>query len=302
MTFTSSVPDPAAFIANYQSLLGNDEITRFARRVVTRAAPRSAARAKAFLFCAMKLGSFGTSVGLDLVPEVLLHPAVIERCVATQASSVTPSTRRTLRTNLRALARDVLTPSTPLPAALPRARAKAPYSPEQLAAYFSWAKHQPTEARRARAEGLLALGAGAGLTGSDLRLVRGSDVVKRSGGLVVEVKGARPRVVPVLARYHGVLSASARIAGTNFVVGGRDPYRQNVTGPLLSRLSGGGDLARLETSRLRASWLVACAQLIGLKALMDAAGVAHSQQLEDLVTDITPVDEEESVRLLGGVC
>ena len=54
-----------------------------------------------------------------------------------------------------------------------------------------------------RAAGLVCLGAGAGLIRGDLRDVRGSDVACRSGGVVVTVRGARPRTVPVLARYHG---------------------------------------------------------------------------------------------------
>ncbi len=284
-------------IANYRHAT-SDEVTHFVRDVVTRAAPSSATRTKAFLFCAMRLGTFGASVGLELTPEVLLHPSVIERCVL-QPSTLTSATQRTLRTNLRALARSVLTPG-PCPAALSRERAKPPYSPVQLTAYFSLAHHQPTEARRAHAEGLLVLGAGAGLMGADLRLVRGTDVHLRSGGLVVEVKGARPRIVPVLARYHDVLRSSARFAGSGFVVGGRDPQRLNVTAPLGLLLAGGTDLPRLETSRLRSTWLVECAQMIGLKSFMDAAGVICSQRLGDLVAEMSAADEVETVRLLTG--
>jgi integrase len=289
----------AATVANYRH--ADDEVTYFVRGVVARAAPANPTRAKAFLFGAMRLASFGASVGLDLVPEVLLCPSVIERCVLSCAA-LSPATRRTLRTNLRALARAVLTPgpAPTAPAALSRERAKPPYSAQQLAAYFALARHQPTPARRAHAEGLVALGAGAGLMGADLRYVRGSDVQKRSGGLVVEVRGARPRIVPVLARYHEVLSASARFAGSNFVVGGRDLTRLNVTAPLVLRLSGGTDLPRLETSRLRSTWLAECAQMIGLKSFMDAAGVNYSQRLGDLVATMSAVEEVETVRLLTG--
>ena len=64
-----------------------------------------------------------------------------------------------------------------------------------------------------RAAGLVCLGAGAGLIRGDLRDVRGTDVACRSGGVVVTVRGARPRTVPVLARYHARLLAAARFAG-----------------------------------------------------------------------------------------
>ena len=62
-----------------------------------------------------------------------------------------------------------------------------------------------------RAAGLVCLGAGAGLIRGDLREVRGSDVACRSGGVSWSVRGARPRTVPVLARYHARLLAAAPV-------------------------------------------------------------------------------------------
>jgi integrase len=85
---------------------------------------------------------------------------------------------------------------------LPRERAKVPYTQGEIDAYLALAAAQPTASRRMRASGLLALGAGAGLVGADLRAVRGTDVTARSGRLVVVVGGKKPRVVPVVARYH----------------------------------------------------------------------------------------------------
>ena len=106
-----------------------------------------------------------------------------------------------------------------------------------------------------RAAGLVCLGAGAGLIRGDLREVHGTDVTRRSGGVVVTVRGARPRTVPVLARYHARLLAAARFAGTALVCGGADPGRRNLTNPLIRALDGGTGLPRLDTSRLRATWL-----------------------------------------------
>ena len=44
---------------------------------------------------------------------------------------------------------------------------------------------------------------------------------------MVTVRGARPRTVPVLARYHGRLLAAARFAGDGLVLAG--PIRAAVT-------------------------------------------------------------------------
>ena len=106
-----------------------------------------------------------------------------------------------------------------------------------------------------RGTGLVCLGAGAGLIRGDLRAVRGTDITARSGGVIVAVHGNRPRAVPVLARYHQLLLASAAFAGTGLVTGGHDPARRNLTTPLARALDGGTGLPRLDTSGLRATWL-----------------------------------------------
>ena len=234
----------------------------FARAVVTAAAPGGQQRAKNLLWAAGRLADWGTGLGLDPVPGVLLHPSVTGRFTA-HAPGLTGVTRRTLRANLRFLARRVVPQFAPADRPLPRERAKAPYAPAQIDGYLALADAQPTAARRMRATGLVCLGAGAGLIRGDLRAVRGTDICCRSGGVIVAVNGNRPRAVPVLARYHQPLLASAAFAGTGLVTGGRDPGRRNVTTPLTRALAGGTGLPRLDTSRLRATWLADCAAQIG---------------------------------------
>ena len=141
------------------------EVADFAQRAVTRAEPSSPARAKALLFAAAKLGTFATSVGLELVPETVLSPSLIERFIVTSAAALGPATRRTLRSNLRFLSAACITNAPPAPVPLSRERAKTPYSPAQIEAYLALADAQPTPARRQRLSGLVALGAGAGLHG-----------------------------------------------------------------------------------------------------------------------------------------
>jgi len=150
-----------------------------------------------------------------------------------------------------------------------------------------------------RAAGLVCLGAGAGLIRADLRDVRGTDVARRAGGVIVQVRGQRARVVPVLARYHRPLLAAARFAGSALICGGSDPGRRNLTNPLISALDGGTGLPRLDTSRLRATWLADCAELLGLATFMHAAGISCSQRLGDLAAGLEPAGEAEAVRLLG---
>ncbi|HEX9354802.1 MAG TPA: hypothetical protein VF933_13430 [Streptosporangiaceae bacterium] len=291
--------DVAGYVACWQPVSVPPQAARFARSVVELAEPPTRARANALLWAASRLAAYAVPLGLDPVPEVLLHPSVIER-FARCAPGLSGSARRTLRTNLRFLARRVVPALAPADASLPRERAKAPYSPAEIAGFLALVGAQPTAARRMRAAGLVCLGAGAGLTGADLRGVCGTDVICRSGGVIVEVRGARPRVVPVLSRYHDILLASAQFAGPGLVTGGTSAVRKNITTPLTRSLAGGAGLPRLDASRLRMTWLADCGRLLGLATFMHAAGITCSQRLGDLLATLEPAGEAEAVVLLGG--
>jgi integrase len=290
--------DVAAYVGRWRPSSVSPPAAAFARDVITAAGPEGQERAKNLLWAAGKLADYAASLGLDLVPAVVLHPSVAERFTRC-APGLSPVARRTLRTNLRFIGRRVVPHLYPADLPLPRERSKQPYSPAEIAGYLALADAQPTAGRRMRAAGLVCLGAGAGLIRGDLRDARGSDVIARSGGVVVTVRGARPRAVPVLARYHARLLAAARFAGTGLICGGTDPGRRNLTNPLIIALDGGGGLPRLDTSRLRATWLAGCAELLGLATFMRAAGITCSQRLGDLVAGLEPAGEAEAVRLLG---
>ncbi len=270
----------------------------FARDVIAKAAPDGRERAKNLLWAAGKLADYTLPLGLEAVPEVLLHPSTAERFTRC-APGLSPAARRTLRTNLRFIGRRVVPRLYPADAPLPRERAKQPYSPAEVAGFLALADAQPTQGRRMRAAGLICLGAGAGLIRGDLRDVRGTDVACRSGGVIVQVRGPRGRAVPVLARYQGRLLAAARHAGNGLVCGGTETGRRNLSCPLVSALDGGAGLPRLDTSRLRATWLRDCAEQLGLATFMHAAGISCSQRLGDLVAGLEPAGEAAAVRLLG---
>jgi integrase len=272
----------------------------FTRGVVAAAEPATAVRAKTLLFAAATLAGFAEGVGLELDPRVLLSEAVIERLVLVGCAGVSPATRRTLRSNLRSTARAIEPYPQPSAVPLARERAKRPYSPTEIDGFLRLAGAQSTHARRMRATALICLGAGAGIITGELRHVRGSDVVCRAGGVLVQVGGARSRAVPVLERYHQRLLGAAAFAGDRYVIGGRDPDRRNVTETLTAALCSDVSLPRLQAGRLRSTWLVECAQAIGLGVFMQAAGVCCSQRLGDLAAQLPAATEDELVGLLGG--
>ena len=225
---------------------------------------------------------------------------MIERFVLVGCPGVSPATRRTLRTNLRALAHALEAYPQPAPVPLARERAKRPYSLTEIDGFLRLAAAQSTRARGLRASALICLGAGAGIITGELRHVCGSDVVERSGGVLVHVAGTRSRAVPVLERYHERLLAAAAFAGDRYVIGGRNPDRRNVTDTLSGALSTDVSLPRLQAGRLRSTWLAECARTIGLGAFMQAAGISCSQRLGDLAAGLPSATEAELIALLGG--
>jgi hypothetical protein len=274
----------------------------FAKRVVLACGPVSPVRARSLLWATSRLATFGAGIGLSPSEGDLLRPGVIERFVATGMPGTNSSRRRTVRANLRFVGRHVAPvqfPPDPVPVG--RLFTGRPYSPGEIAGYLSLAAAQPTVARRMRATGLICLAAGAGLVGSDLRLVRGVDVAVTSGVLCVRVTGLHPRLVPVLEPYREALSCSASFAGDGFLVGGVKPERHNVTHRLVDSLSGGEDLGRLSVSSLRASWLACVLSGIGLPELLAAAGLRDSKALFDLVSYLPPPDEDRVVAVIGAL-
>lgn len=288
------------FIDRYRPR-GVDAVTvAFARDLVRASAPAGPARAAKLLWITTRLATWTATVGIEHHAEVVLHPSVIERFVITGLTGVSDPSRRTARTDLRFVARRVtpqLMPPAPVP--LARSRAKAPYTAQEVAAYLGLAGAQPTESRRHRVTALLCLGLGAGIERSELRRLRGTDVGRTAGGVVVAVAGPRARTVPVLARYGEQLLAAARFAGEGFVCGGESVTRKNLTTPLLADIAGGAELARLEVSRLRCTWLAEQVARLGVPALLAAAGVTHSQRIFDLAATLNPGDVTAQMERLG---
>jgi hypothetical protein len=206
---------------------------------------------------------------------------------------------RTRRANLRFVARALGLPLVAVPVPIARDGPAPPYSHAEIEAYFALAKAQPPT-RRHVVEAILCLGLGAGLDAMDLRHVCGYDINAEPGGVVVTVRGIRPRTVPLLSRYEELAREVSAYFSGRYVAGGSVPSRRNVTSPVLSRISGGEDLPALKVARLRSTWLVEQLGRLGLHALLQAAGVSSSQRLGELASYLGPVDEPELVAILSG--
>ena len=112
---------------------------------MTGCGPLGRDRAKNLLWAAGKLAGYGIGLGLEPVPHVLLHPSAIERFTA-HAPGLSGPARRTLRTNLRFIARRVVPHLDPADAPLPASGPRLPILPPRSAA--TWRSPMPSPRRR----------------------------------------------------------------------------------------------------------------------------------------------------------
>jgi hypothetical protein len=83
----------AGSIAAWRPASAPPQAAEFARQVVAACGPLGRDRAKNLLWAAGKLAAYGTGLGLEAVPEVLLHPSVIERSAPRSAVFISPAKR-----------------------------------------------------------------------------------------------------------------------------------------------------------------------------------------------------------------
>ena len=96
--------DVAAYIGRWEPSSVSLQAAAFARDVIGQVVPPGRERARNLLRAAGKLADYAIGIGLDLVPQVVLHPSVAERFTRC-APGLSPAARRTLRTNLRFVGR-----------------------------------------------------------------------------------------------------------------------------------------------------------------------------------------------------
>jgi len=269
----------------------------YTHRVVAEAArvsTRSPSNAAKYLSHLSDFAAWAHAQGVPLALVALLDPDVIERYIAVGMPGARDSTRATRRATLRRIARRGASPQQDLPLPIAYRRVRPPYSPEEVHGLLALASAQPTPSRRRTLRAILHLGLGCGIASRDLAWVRGQDIEQLPDGSVsVTVSGGtRPRTAVSLHAHETALLEIARFASGGLLIGGSTRGRRNVTRGPLERVVGGEDLPRLETARLRSTWLLTHLRArTPLPALMLAAGLTTVRPLEDLLHHC-PVDAE----------
>ena len=247
-----------------------------------------------------RLATWALGEGMALDTELLLDPDTVERFV-TQGLTGDPS-RATYRSVLRRIG-PLLTkraPWEPRPVTVARRQVAQPYTPAEIETLIADAGRQSTKARTRAARALLALGAGAGLDGRWVTLVKAGDVAVDDAGVLVQVGPPAPRAVPVLAHWEDEIIELASTAGDQFLVGGRSTSR-NRASDLTSGLEVPPGHPRLSAARLRSAWLLwHLTAGTRLPELAAAAGLQGVTVISDLLPAIPPMAERDGRHLLRG--
>ncbi len=237
--------------------------------------------------------------GIALDRELVFDPDTVERFVAVSPGS--DASRATYRAVLRRIG-PLLTRKAPWEPRRPpvsRRQVAVPYTVEELALLSNHACQQPTEGQRRAARALIALGAGAGLDGRWCTRVRAEDVIFDEA-VLIRVGDPMARVVPVLARWESDVLELAATADNEFLVGGYSTSR-NRASALAASFEAPPGHPKLSCARLRSTWLL-WHLMAGtrLPELAAAAGLRGVTVLSDLLGDVAPMDERDTIQMVRG--
>ena len=130
------------YIGRWRPSSVSPQAAAFARDVIARTAPQERERAKNLLWAAGRLADWALPLGLEAVPEVLLHPSTAERFTRC-APGLSGVARRTLRTNLRFIGRQVVPQLYPADLPLPGSGPSSPTARRRSAASWRWRTRSP---------------------------------------------------------------------------------------------------------------------------------------------------------------
>jgi len=278
-----------------------DAIAPFVREAVRTAAPHTTYSEKQLYPPTARLALWAwQTASLPLDVEVIFSPPVIDRFTAQGLPQYTKAGRNTMRSRLRRMADALLGDEREPDRERPMGNSDAvrPYSPAEQAALYSWATGQPDGERYSSAMTLLALGLGAGLTGSEIARLKIADIQVDDEGVVVHVDGARSREVPVLREWEAPLveRVAGRDPGSWAFREGREGENRNLVTDFAARSRGEIDL---QARRMRATWVVHHLNAgTPVVPLMLAAGLQSLESFERFVEEVRKYEPSEARRLL----
>ena len=249
--------------------------------------------------------------GVDLSVPGVWASAQVEHTLVVGANTWSVRSRASMAAPLRRISRNL----TPHDQPLSQVKARrydpvAPYTTDELAGLVEAVTTLEAPMWRARASLLLALGAGAGLTDEDLRLLLPDSIVTTAGPVrvVVPDTAGRGRVVPVhrdLADLAGqahelLLARDPRLNGEHQHQGLTLFGHHHVATNLWNRLAWHND-QRPTVRRLRATWTaLVLSSGCGLPAFLRAAHVTSYDSWYGAVAHLEDLDEVDYLTQVRG--
>jgi integrase len=228
------------------------------------------------------LARFAAGQGVAPSPRRLLDYDVVEAFCVHGCAGRASSTCGTYRSVLYRFAGQVRGEPGQRATPFAGARAPAPYSAGERADLAAAARAQRDPAKRSSALAMVVFGVGAGLRPGELAALRGSDVTRGGGRVIVHVTAGPGRAVPVASAYTGRASELARRAGDGFVFrpGPADRGYKNFVNGFARCLAWDPGAPPLSLGRARSSFI--CDHLAAgtpLRALLAITGIAEAESL-----------------------
>lgn len=259
-----------------------------------------------------QLALFADAEGYPLQADLWLTREYIERFIAVGCSHLGDASRGNYRSKLLRLREALIGGdcATGEPARLSGSPASRPYTGSEQAALWAWACSQPTEELRDGLSILIGLGLGCGLDSSEIIPLRVGDVSAprqedTDKPTVVAVRGRRSRLVVCRRPWESVVAVQAGRASS------RDAYLfrpraarrgGNIVTNFVSRTHPAAGTPSLQTSRLRATWLISLMNAgLPIVVIVAAAGVKSLHGISRLMPYVDNVDDSDAVQLLRDV-
>lgn len=259
-------------------------IAPYVHDVVARVEPAVSYTARELYPAVARLTHFARAEYAPLTDDAVFDPYMVNRFVVHHLAGYNRASRNTIRARLRRVSEALLGDGAVGKfKALGKADAVRPYTLAEQASLESWSRAQTSEERRTSAGALLALGFGAGLTGSEIIRQRLEHVEVTATGVVVHVDAEHARTIPVDVAWTSGLEQRLLHAGATGWAFRSDQRGENVN--LISDfVSRTGPGVPLQARRMRATWLVAhLDRPTPLKTLLRIAGLQSAEALDRIL-------------------
>lgn len=256
-------------------------IAPYVHDVVRRAEPIVTYSARELYPAVSRLVLFAHTSRMPLRDEVVFDPFTIERFVHFHLDAYNRASRNSMRARVRRVSEAFLGDVAAIRIrALGKAEASRPYTAREIALLDGWAQAQLSTERATSARALLALGLGAGLTGSEIIAAQAEDVSKGPSGTLITVHAVQQRTVPLLPQWAEELTARTRfLNGHGWLF--RSEQRGGNVNLLNDFVARTGPEVPLQARRMRATWLAEhLEQGTPVKLLLRIAGLQSAEALD----------------------